>query len=320
MIDQAICEFKSMEIVGSESGDQFFEKFGIGNIVEYTDKPFERFSYYENLLSSMQKVDPLKYKDIHKGTPFYFLAWTAFDMKNFEKALFYMDAAISEDIRKEPQDWINCHAASFLTFVPQTFQSASRVMPILQNLVEAQISLFNNIPGHPVVSFENFIENFVRFLVRDSPKRSIITAFYTFLLEFEDLCVTLELRSVNGGSIEPFLTHLFKGGLIFESLLKNFYPFNDDGRRALTLSAIFKNTNFRSDFFSDINLSPHSLDEIVHEIQPGDFKSAFVTTANIRNTVGHNLVWDDMFNFDNYRLLFQQQVDAILYIVSKKFL
>jgi hypothetical protein len=44
-----------------------------------------------------------------------------------------------------------------------------------------------------------------------------------YMLEFEKHNAEMRLRSSYGGSIKPFLLHLFSGGLIFESLLKSSY-------------------------------------------------------------------------------------------------
>jgi hypothetical protein len=53
----------------------------------------------------LREADAVKYRQIHKGIPFYFMSWLAFDLRNYEKALFYIDAGISEDVRKNPKGW-----------------------------------------------------------------------------------------------------------------------------------------------------------------------------------------------------------------------
>ena len=320
LIEHVISTFRDIEIRGPESGDWFFETFGPGNTINYSDKPYERFSDYENLLSLLHCSNSDKYRQIHKGTPFYYLSWTAFDMGNYEKALFYMDSAISEDIRKDPGGWINNPAGRFLTLGPPAVQAAARVAPALNIAVGTQIARFNGISTRPPLSVDDFVDRFVRSLVADPPKRSIITAFYTFLLEFEDLSRCLELRSTQGGSIEPFLTHLFKGGLIFESLLKHLYPQKDNGQPVKTLGDIFQTTNFRNEFLINVQTSAASLEDVLAVAQQKSVQVAFDTASRIRNTAGHNLVWNDVFTMVNYRTLFEQQVDALLYIVATRFI
>ncbi len=241
-------------------------------------------------------------------------------MGNYEKALFYMDAAISEDIRKDRVGWLNNPAGSFLTLGPPNIQAAMRVAPLLSRLLEDQLNRFNLVSGRIPISVEDFVNKFVRVLVMDFTKRSIVTALYTFILEFYDRCKDLTLRSDIGGSIEPFLTHLFKGGLIFESLLKHLYPNKDNGKPAITLGDIFNTNQFKVDFLPNIQTSSSSLQDIVNDVQVANLQTAFNTTSRIRNTTGHNLVWIDIFNdATKYEVLFEQQVNAILYIVSVKF-
>ena len=322
LVDAIRDEFKSLDVSGKEreSGDDIFTKFGPGNIVEIADRPFERFSDYEELLCLLQKDDPIKYRQIHKGTAFYFLAWTALDMRNYEKALFYMDAAISEDIINHQAPWLSCSAGSFVTLNLGGSQSAPRIGQELKQAVVNQLDIFNTMSNRPPINMDSFVDNFVKVLVEDATKRSIVTSFYTFILEFEDRIREIQLRSRGGGSIEPFLTHLFKGGLIFESLLKHFYPVKDDNTPAKTLGNIFSASGFIADFFAGIKPTANSLEDILDTVNDGTFKGAFVTTSRIRNTTGHNLVWNDIFNDpQNYRAFFEQQMKAILYIISVKF-
>jgi hypothetical protein len=287
-----------------------------------TDRPFERFSDYEELLSILQRDDPQKYVKIHKGTPFYFLAWTALDMKNYEKAIFYMDAAISEDINNHTASWINCSAGSFVTLNLGSTQSSPRVGQELRRCVIDQLEGFNRISGRDPISLELFIDRFVRVLVEDTPKRTIVTSFYTLIMEFGDRMLEIRLRSNGGGSVEPFLTHLFKGSLIFESLLKHLYPAKDNGSPTKTLGDIFnQSAAFSTDFFTGVTTTASSLEDILTLARTAtSFKDAFDITARVRNTTGHNLVWNDIFNVvENYQMLFDQQMKAILYIISIKF-
>ena len=55
-----------------------------------------------------------------KGTPFGYLSWLAFDTRNYEKAMFYMDTGIAEDVRKHkdpvnPTGWLVNPGPKFLT-------------------------------------------------------------------------------------------------------------------------------------------------------------------------------------------------------------
>ncbi len=318
---QARLSYRQLTISGPEDGDMFFEAHGPGNTIEIADRPFERFEDYEALLQIMRNDDQVKYEKIHKGTPFYFLAWCAYDLKNYEKAVFYMDAAISEDMRNAPASWLNNPASQFLTLNHQGNQAAVRITKHLIKRISDELLLFNSRHSYsPAIEIQNFIEKFVKRLVIKKENHSIITAFYTFILEYEDREKELILRSTAGGSIEPVLTYLFKGGLIFESLLKYLYPKRDDGKDCKVLSDIYQTLAFKVDFAPITGTTAKSLQEIISSIGT-DWQAAFRTTSQLRNTAGHNLVWHDVFEDpDNLNKLYKQQLTAILYLIQKKFL
>jgi len=316
--------FKQLIIIDTETGDRFFEAFGPGNMVNLIDRPYERFHDYEFLLDILKADDLQKYQEIHKGTPFYFLAWIAFGLKDFEKAVFYMDAAISEDQRKVPnrplEEWINDPAGQFLTINHQGNQVAKDITLQLGMEFQSEFSRFKKIHSLSKISINSFINDFILKIAQDKSKRSIITAMYSFILEFHDRYKMLQLRSCDGGTIEPFLSHLFKGCLITESLLKLLYPKKDDGKATNTLGDLNKNSNFIKDF-SKLDTSAFSLRGIVDSIQKSDDKTALNTVSKIRNTSGHNLVWDDIFNDpDNYKKLYEQIMNALFFIINKKYL
>ena len=119
--------------------------------------------------------------------------------------------------------------------------------------------------------------------------------------------------------MEPVLTFLFKGSLIFESLLKTKYK-KPDGDNYDTIGRIFGTQEFKDDFVPIKKSNANSLREIIGAIKTNDLKAAFKTTSKLRNTSGHNLVWTNIFSTSgNFRKLYEQQVNAIFYIIQKKF-
>ncbi len=312
--------FRQMVINGPEDGDRFFEAYGPGNTIQVIERPFERFEDYEYLLETIKKDDPQKFGLIHKGTPYYFMGWLAFDLKNYERAVFYMDAAIAEDIRKDPTGWQSNPGNLFLTLSDNS-QVAERMTKHLRELVDKELSRFNAISNLSQINLTDFIDKFILVLAKDTDKHSIITALYSFILEFGDREKELQLRSSSGGSIEPALTYLFKGGLIFESLLKHLYPNRDNGNLVKTLGDIYQTSNFKTDFLQSVRTSSTSLQDIISSLNNSDMQTAFDTASRLRNTTGHNLVWDDVFNnVDNFKNLYQQLANAIFFIIRTKFI
>ncbi|PIY71493.1 hypothetical protein COY88_00005 [Candidatus Roizmanbacteria bacterium CG_4_10_14_0_8_um_filter_35_28] len=108
--------------------------------------------------------------------------------------------------------------------------------------------------------------------------------------------------------------------MLFESLLKQLYPNQDNGKPTKTLGDIFGTTNFKNDFLQTVNQKSFALKTILNDIKNNDLQTAFNTAARIRNTTGHNLVWDDIFDkHDNYKKLYDQTMNAIFFIVTKKY-
>lgn len=323
LVNHALACFRAIDFNAAKDGDDFWRVFAPGNTTAFADRPFERFSDYEEMLGRLRTADPQKYERMHKGTPFYLMSWLAFDMHNYEKALFYIDSGISEDVRKtrdtpDPQSWKSEPGAGFLLLDPRN-QAAQRTIDALSTAIQEQLGRFNAISGKPPMTLDS-IRKFVASLIADASKRTIISALYVFLLEFEDRVNELDLRHGSvGGSNAPFTVHLFTGGLLFESLLKHFYPRNGPGG---TLDHIFENKQFLEDF--GLAKSPkgqaNTLQSIHDAIDDGTtIDVAFSTAAKLRNTTGHNLVWDDLFS-DSHRYikLFQQVVNALFHVMATK--
>lgn len=166
---------------------------------------------------------------------------------------------------------------------------------------------------------ETFVEKFSHQLMKDG-YYSLMTAFYGFLMEYEERYKNLTLTRANIDSTEPILLNLFKGGLIFESLLKHYYPDDRNHRPIMTLGGFNRNDTFLADF-PGCNLSQprSSLQSIVDEATQYDYKTTFETAAKLRNTTGHKLLWDNVFeDLENYKKLCEQEVLAILYVITKQ--
>ena len=314
--------FQQLKIVSPETGDRFFEAYGPGNVLNFVERPYERFNDYEQLLNIIYSDDPIKYRKLHKGTPFFFLGWAAFDMQNYTKAVYYLDNAISEDIRSFPDKWEGTEGTNALKLFINEHSPIYRVIKNLREVLEEEITRFNSDTNN-TLTIDDFVKHFVSNLLKikkNKSSRSIVTALYTFIFEFQDRYKEVKLRSGSGGSIEPILTHLFKGGLIFESLLKQHYPTNDNGKPTRILSDIFSTSNFKNDFLQSVNQSSYLLKDIMKGIKTNDLQTAFDTTAQLRNTTGHNLVWDDIFDkSNNYKKLYDQIINAVFFVITKKY-
>jgi hypothetical protein len=325
--DSAIAFFNSLprEEVSDEfkNGDLLFQQFGIGNTVENVDRPFEKITHYETLLSAFQRIDPVKYKNLHKGTPYYFLAWLYFDMHDYAKGMFYIDAAISED-SVHRFDWKNGVASQFYTLESKN-DFSKRTTDKIEELLTVQLGRYSSLNYvSKTIDKNDFVKNFVRVILNDGDvtKRSLISALYVFILEYNVLEKLLNIRTAHSGSTLPFLTHLFSGGAIFESLLKEIYPSTKKG----SLSTVLGSRLVKGDFglqSIQIDYSANSLNDILSTNRNnliGHLRS-FTVVSQLRNTTGHNLVWDDIFDSPtHYTALFEYEIDAIFYVITTKYL
>jgi hypothetical protein len=328
LVQDALGHFKAGTFDDPKDGDDFFETFAPGNSGDCPDRPYERFSDYEELLLLLMETDAKKYRQMHKGTPFGFLSWLAFDMRNYEKAMFYMDAAIAEDVRKhkntsDPMRWFHNPGPTFLMLdVGGHHGWFARTEDDVKQLLRQQFNRFNKVSGKPALTLDSWRRFTKNFLVDpDATQRSIVSALYVFLLEFRDHEQELLLREGStAGSNQPFTVHLLAGGLIFESLLKHCYP-KPAGKKYYTLGDILKMPAFINDFGNkcSVAISADTLGDIHAASKDPSIETAFATTGKLRNTTGHNLVWDDIFDTPkNYVDLFEQEMNAILHLISQK--
>ena len=323
-------QFKDLK---PEMGDLFFQVHCPGNTVNIIDRPYERFLAYESLLEDLNKDNLSIYRIIHKGTPFYFLGWTAFLMGDYEKAVFYMDAAISEDMKNYPNDWQKMPAGESLILGDVEDQLAKVITLELIGQLEEQFVRFNNIPERNKkkgLTIKEFRDGFITPFLKKTNARSVLTAFYSFIAEYNDRQLMINLRSEYGGSIEPFLIHLFKGGLIFESLIRIENPKISDkdkkGRPCTPrgLEVYFQDPTFKTDY--DINgiendsPSLKTITDILNYCKNATSPiKAFRAVQGLRNFTGHTLARIDEFKIPgDYALLYHQVLNALLYVIAKK--
>jgi hypothetical protein len=313
LLDLAVLTFKERDLSRAQDADRFFSEYGTGNVQEYPVTPYERFVYYRELLKRLRASDPQKFASIHKGTPLYFLAWLAFDLHQFEAALHFLDASIDEDKRKDPAGWLANPGPQFL-LLNAPVQAARRTVEMLASRVELELNRFAG-PYNITFTRADFLGRFAEPMLR-AGTGGIVAAFYAFLLEFDDRVVEVELRSSPLlGSYQPLFLHLFKGGLLLETLLKQAFPELANS----TLGDILQHQDFRA----RVGITLQSIREVplatlCAEALATTPESAFLATGRIRNTMGHNLIRDPLPNLpSDYVILVRQEINAFLYAVTR---
>ncbi len=283
-------------------------------------QPHVSLDTYARVMGQLQKADPSRYAIMHKGTPFYLMGWLDYDIGDYERGVFYMDAALSEDVRNNPK-WDRTPAAAFIFLDHTNREAAARDVTIqIRAEISRQLERFSRLSG-TVLSVDNFVTRFVTPHAADPTHRSIVTALLTFVLEGHNRQEMIIIRSAHGGSLEPFLVHLFKGGLVFESILKRLY-----GAAGKTLAA------YLAAGAGDLSLTkslyakhdPYALDDLPKLLgawRSEAFQERSVAIAYaVRNTSGHDLGWQDIFVDPSlYSKLFEGILDAVFWTIARKY-
>ena len=318
--DILISEYK--KISTPHEADTFFGIFGVGNASLGLHNPFERQLAYELLLKILQSIDPVQYHKIHKGTPYYFIGWTTYQYKDFAKAIFYMDAAVSEDLKfPDVQNKTSTRPAlDFFLLKTEAGPSALATHLELYNTVDTTIKKFNAASGG-LITIETFRNKFVDDLLYSGAQgRSLLTALYTFLLEHNEKEMQINLRSDSGGSIQPFLDNLFDGARILESLLEKRGGGGGTLKPKITSTALISvtaNVLLPNKTLADAENQYLSLVAAGNSFQDCNFSSAYI----IRNTSGHSLLWPDQFTSGNsYKTLYDNLVNSIFWTIEKLWL
>ncbi len=315
--------FEFNNISSSSDADVFFGKYGIGNLESGIHNPFERQNGYELLLYILNKYNHEKFKEIHKGTPYYFIAWTSYQYQDFAKAIYYMDAAVSEDLKfSDVQNRLTTRPS--LEFFLLNNTPGPSGLPVhleLRNIMEKTFLSYKN-NGGVEISIDLFRENFINKLLYSGIEgRSLLTALYTFILEYPNKEMQIKLRSNSGGSIQPFIDHLFDGARILESLLTK--PVTKSGNLRNKINHLKSKILIENEVLKDNSSLKDAEEKYKYHLenrssfQHSNFASAFI----IRNTTGHSLLWPDQFTqTDSYTTLYNTLINSIFWTIEKLWL
>lgn len=326
---------KETEAIANEKAEYFFIKYGVGNL-EKLDRPMERMEAYELLFDILIDIDAKQFKNIHKGTPYYFLGWTTFQLRDFSKAMFYMDAAVNEDMKipyhKKTKKATTPSLAFFLLLTllesgHEPYGCKVLHSPLIK-ILEQTLQEYNA-NGKSIITIEDFRSKFVKNLLFSDPEqRTLLTALYTFLLEYAEKEKQIKLRSDTGGSIQPFINHLFDGARLLESLLKVRDGKTSDLGKRISTCAIDLDLDTTKIF------DPKIRNQIKHSAKTlADAQKKFNTLSNakfqdqnfacayiIRNTTGHSLLWGDLFDEKTYKILYNSLVNSIFWTIDRLWL
>jgi hypothetical protein len=251
-----------------------------------------------------------------KGTAFYFLGVQAFASHDYQTATFFFDAAASEDLKQPKPDRLPAHLFMYLNG-RNPRQAGREIVLMVVKKLKRTISDYNERDGAVRLTIPIVRKYFLRPQMKHARKhhRTLATTFISFLAEWDYRSRLIDLS--DAGSKEPFFSHLFRGCLLFESLLKA----NDSKPpRQRTLGEMLKR-----DFASEFYISPHfnasegNFDHLVGVVTPKrSISVATECTAKARNTLGHSLVWTAQpLNQRTYDLLAHNIASCCLHAIAK---
>ncbi len=323
-------ELKGLLIKAAENPDDadiFFSSFDYLDELNAGNAARARSQALE-LLNTCRRLDHDAYMKIARGTPYYWLGYASYLLEDYESAVFFFDASASEDIRfgGNPQRDARPSFHFMLLEGAKPNQAAQPLVKAAQDRVEEVIRYYNGLADNHCsltpLTIEGLREHFLCPALDPSHGswRSLATSFISFFLEWDYrnslLDVLLEL-----GTIEPFFMHLFKGCVLFESLLKE-NPTIKIPSSAETLSQVLPCVtqhmglspvpSIRESNFSNV------LNLLTAELQtpPLSLSKAIELTGKTRNTLGHNLGWKVQINKFQYHHLFRIVAASCLHVIA----
>jgi len=304
----------------------------IGRFSDFFSDFFYRFEdersastldYGRTLLSRCAALSLTTYENLHKGTPFYWLARAAFIVHDYQTAVFYIDAAVSEDLRLGIKT--SPALLFFLVDVLDERQANIDLNKQLRKRFDDVIHQYNQLftPPSPL-TLSDIQENFLKpalWPTQSKPGeawRALATALSSFLLEWPHRSQLLGLRC-GAGSAEPFFIHLFKGCLLFESLLKA------NPKKTLTtqppidtLNRVLKELLSELGLSSSPDTSSLHFQDILNQIpfSSTSIPTVIGITCKIRNTTGHRLGWEVTLDTTKYDILAGYVAMACLHAIA----
>ena len=300
------------------SGD-FFARFGLAELVR-NNRFSEALERGHKLLRLCKLLNMDAYQYMHKGAPFYWMGMAAYRINDFQSAIYYIDAAVSEEVKNRPDNH-NSPARLFLRLEGEhNKQAAKYIVKDAQEILEKYINFHNDIIVASQIDIPILTIQDVRKCLlepassnNDQAERSLASTFISFMLEFEYRDIQLRLRTESGTN-EPIFIHLLKGCLLFESILK----FNPHYKvKGNTLRPILKSLIGIPGFPEEINIGGIKLQEVLREVEEvNDIASAILITGRLRNTLGHYVAWSTELTGDQYLHAFRLVTDSCLHAIS----
>jgi len=296
-------------------GNNFFTPFLI-----HLQNPWDITSTGLRLLDKCHSADPAAYSRIYKGWIYFYLGLASFRLQDYEIAFFFIDNAVESDLHKFDPVTNPSHAMRLIQLDNDPPEHKDFI-GAAEKRIDAIIQVYNICPESKNLNLPELRENFLRPAMKVNRKNwgTLATTFISFCLEwnYRDQLFTL---CPEPSTSEPYFLHLFKGCLLFESLLKNnpncpapniTSNLGDELKRLKTQLGIHDK--------SKLNINGKTLNQVVNKInQESDnsLPTAMQYTGWLRNTLGHNLGWGISLNKSQYQRLFEMVASSCIHAIA----
>lgn len=282
------------------------------------------------LLQTCKKTDTEAYDKIHKGHPYFFIGITSYRLGDHQTAISFFDAALAEDLTIQDDKERPSHL--FFLLKGDDPKNAARLdTQYVETKVKRAIDHYSEVVKNKQdvsrFDIEVLRDVFIKHILKnkdDIGLRTLLTAFITFVVEWDFRNEHYDL-GVKNGTAEPLFMHLFRGCVLFESLL-NRNPFpkpkHDDQKKEMgKLVNYYKSemllSNLPADFTSK-NTGINSLEDLLPELTNHDkeIEDSVLVTYWLRNVLGHSLAWNVNIDQSSYQKLYLLVITACLHAIN----
>jgi tetratricopeptide (TPR) repeat protein len=280
------------------------------------------------LLRACKRIDSDAYENIHKGHPFFFIGISSFRLRDYQTAISFFDAALSEDLKIE--DGKERPTDLFFNLRGDNPKNAAQGETIIaQNTVIRSIWNYNEIISQnkaiQKLSIDQLRDCFIsRILIEkdDLGFRTLLTTFITFLVEWEFRDSNFEL-GIKKGTAEPLFMHLFRGCVLFESLLlrnPNRKPEHNNKKDLNDLINYYKeemHLKKKGDFLRN-PIPLKTLEKLLSNLNDSNktIDHSIKISYWLRNNLGHNIAWEATINRESYRKLYYSVIYSCLHVIN----
>lgn len=321
-------------IMHKGSSNDFFARFGLsGQIYNYlldVEKYSTSFKQMLEFLFFYSNKHPSLYAEMHKGTAFYWLGASSYICLDFQSALFYMDAATSEDIRI-PDNFVDKTNSNriclqrtpatsfFLLDKKEPYQTARPLTINAANYVIKYLTKYNRKIHQLGLSlvFRNLTLNRLRskLLAPSLSKpfenwRTLSSSLITYILDLEYHLIQLSIVPQQG-TLEPYYLHLIKGTVLLESLLRHnlVNPFSQEELEQKTLYNSLVHCHKELGIGSSFS-GKSTFEQILNKLADiqDSLQAFYELSLQVRNSIQHSIAWDTKIS----RLQYQKIAETII--------